>query len=76
MVIILDHEQLNTFLSLTKTKNFTRTAEELNIVQSTVTTRIKSLEEEIGEKLFSRKTRHVEMTQEGKTFYEYYSVNE
>lgn len=71
MVIILDHEQLDTFLSLTKTKNFTRTAEELNVVQSTVTTRIKALEEEIGESLFSRKARRVEMTQEGRTFYEY-----
>lgn len=67
----LEQEQLNTFLSLTKTKNFTRTAEELNIVQSTVTTRIKSLEEEVGEKLFSRQTRHIEMTQEGRSFYEY-----
>lgn len=67
----MDIEQLKTFISLTKTKNFTRTAEELNVVQSTVTTRIKLLEEFIGEKLFIRKTRSVEITEAGRTFQTY-----
>ncbi|MBM7601062.1 LysR family transcriptional repressor of citA [Virgibacillus halotolerans] len=67
----MDLEQLKTFKSLASSRNFTRTAEEMNVVQSTVTARIKLLEEEIGEKLFIRKTRSVEITEEGKTFLVY-----
>jgi len=67
----MDIEQLKTFISLTKTKNFTRTAEELNVVQSTITTRIKLLEDLIGEKLFIRKTRSVEITEAGRAFQTY-----
>ncbi|GIO27963.1 LysR family transcriptional regulator [Ornithinibacillus bavariensis] len=67
----MDFEQLKTFVSLANSKNFTRTAEEMNVVQSTVTTRIKSLEEEIGETLFLRKTRNVEITDAGKNFLTY-----
>lgn len=67
----MDFEQLKTFITLAKSKNFTRTAEELNVVQSTVTARIKLLEEEIGESLFIRKTRYVEITEAGKTFLTY-----
>ncbi|QDP38935.1 LysR family transcriptional regulator [Radiobacillus deserti] len=67
----LDFEQLKTFVSLANNKNFTRTAEEMNVVQSTVTARIKLLEEEVGETLFIRKTRNVEITNAGKTFLAY-----
>lgn len=67
----MDLDQLKTFVSLASSRNFTRTAEEMNVVQSTVTARIKFLEEEIGEKLFIRKTRNVEITEEGKTFLVY-----
>ncbi|MFD2831189.1 LysR family transcriptional regulator [Corticicoccus populi] len=67
----MDYEQLVTFNSLVKTRSFTRTAEELNIVQSTVTARIKMLEEELGERLFHRKTRSVEISDAGKVFYDY-----
>ncbi len=65
----MELEQLKTFVSLYNTRNFTRTAEELNIVQSTVTSRIKVLESIIGEKLFTRKTRSVEITAAGEIFY-------
>ncbi|SET37574.1 LysR family transcriptional regulator, repressor for citA [Salinibacillus kushneri] len=67
----MDFEQLKTFVSLANSKNFTRTAEEMNVVQSTVTARIKLLEEEVGETLFIRKTRNVEITDAGKTFLTY-----
>ncbi|WP_158633897.1 LysR family transcriptional regulator [Radiobacillus deserti] len=67
----MDFEQLKTFVSLANNKNFTRTAEEMNVVQSTVTARIKLLEEEVGETLFIRKTRNVEITNAGKTFLAY-----
>ncbi|WP_158234675.1 LysR family transcriptional regulator [Lentibacillus sediminis] len=64
-------EQLKTFVSLANRKNFTRTAEEMNVVQSTVTSRVKLLEQEVGEKLFRRQTRHVEITEAGKVFLDY-----
>ncbi|WP_010097391.1 LysR family transcriptional regulator [Ornithinibacillus scapharcae] len=67
----MDLEQLRTFVSLASSKNFTRTAEEMNVVQSTITARIKLLEEEIGEELFTRKTRHVEITNAGTAFLPY-----
>ncbi|WP_112179857.1 LysR family transcriptional regulator [Paraliobacillus zengyii] len=67
----MDFEQLRTYVSLTNSKNFTRTADEMNVVQSTVTARIKLLEEEVGKKLFIRKTRNLELTDAGKTFLSY-----
>lgn len=67
----MDFEQLKTFVSLANNKNFTRTAEEMNVVQSTVTARVKLLEGEVGEQLFIRKTRNVEITNAGKTFLSY-----
>lgn len=67
----MDFEQLKTFVSLANNKNFTRTAEEMNVVQSTVTARIKLLEEEVGETLFIRETRNVEITDSGKVFLTY-----
>jgi DNA-binding transcriptional LysR family regulator len=67
----MDFEQLKTFANLSNSNNFTRTAEEMNVVQSTVTTRIKMLEEEVGETLFLRRTRNVELTDSGKTFLTY-----
>jgi len=67
----MDFEQLKTFVSLANSKNFTRTAEEMNVVQSTITARIKLLEEEIGETLFIRRTRNVEITESGKAFLTY-----
>ena len=43
----MDYELLKTFITLAKLKNFTKTADALHIVQSTVTNRIKHIEENI-----------------------------
>ncbi|UOQ43766.1 LysR family transcriptional regulator [Halobacillus salinarum] len=67
----MNTEQLETFITLARTKNFTRTSETMNVVQSTITIRIKQLEEEVGKKLFVRGTRNVEITETGKAFYNY-----
>lgn len=61
----MDFEQLKAFYTLAQTRNFTRTAEILHLVQSTVTMRIKQLEERIGKPLFIRDKRSVEITQAG-----------
>ncbi|MCE5265898.1 MAG: LysR family transcriptional regulator [Deltaproteobacteria bacterium] len=50
----MNHFVMNTFLALVRTQSASRTAEELNVAQSTVSKRVKLLEEEIGAVLFDR----------------------
>lgn len=57
--------QLETFLKITETGNFTSAANLLGYAQSTVTTQIKLLEEELGCRLFERLGKTVTLTQEG-----------
>lgn len=51
--------------------NFTKAAESMFTVQSNVTARIKSLEEEFGATLFARTSRKVELTSAGKSLLNY-----
>lgn len=67
----MDTQTLKTFLLLAKLKNFTKTAEQLFVAQSTVTNRIADLESELGKNLFIRNKRSVTLTAEGDTFYKY-----
>lgn len=67
----MEFEQLRAFYILAQTKNFTKAAEMLHIVQSTVTMRIKQLEERVGKPLFIRDKRSVEITQAGLTLLPY-----
>lgn len=64
----MDLEYLRTFISVVKTKNFTKSAEALHVAQSTITSRIQSLEAEIGKPLFRRNNKQVILTQAGITF--------
>ncbi len=47
-------ELLDTFLDLVETNSFNRTAERLGLTQSTVSSRVKTLETALGKRLFSR----------------------
>ncbi len=67
----MDYNLLITFIYLAKFKNFTKTAEQLHIVQSTVTSRIKQLEYNLGESLFMRTNKMVELTSKGEAFLPY-----
>ena len=67
----MDIEALNTFLILANTKNYTRTAAQLFVAQSTVTNRIHELEKELNIALFTRNNRSVELTVEGEEFKDY-----
>lgn len=58
--------QLETFLKIAETGNFTTAAGLLGYAQSTVTTQIKQLEEELGCLLFDRLGKTVALTLEGK----------
>lgn len=67
----MDTESLKTYLVLARLRNFTKTADELFIAQSTVTNRIMELEAEVGKVLFYRNKRKVELTEAGEEFYHY-----
>ncbi|MBQ4268407.1 MAG: LysR family transcriptional regulator [Clostridia bacterium] len=67
----MNTEELKTFIFLSKVKNFTLAAEQLNIAQSTVTNRISELEKEVGKKLFTRGSKTVKLTEEGEIFFKY-----
>jgi DNA-binding transcriptional LysR family regulator len=56
---------LHTFIDVSETKNFNRTAERLNITQSTVSARIRALEEEVDINLFVRGRGGATLTPEG-----------
>ncbi len=63
--------QLRTFKAVAKNLHFTRAAEELNLSQPAVSHQIKSLEENIGEKLFLRDKEGIELTKIGEKIYEH-----
>ncbi len=56
---------LYTFLDVSESRNFHRTAERLQITQSTVSVRIRSLENELGTQLFIRGRGGADLTSEG-----------
>ncbi|WOE31746.1 MULTISPECIES: LysR family transcriptional regulator [unclassified Acinetobacter] len=58
-------KQLKAFLVLARTLNYANAAHELCISQSALSLSIKTLEDELGGKLFRRNTRRVEITTEG-----------
>lgn len=59
------------FIALLEEKSFSRAADRLGYVQSTVTTHIQQLEKISGQKLFHRFPRGVELTEAGKVFSKY-----
>ena len=60
--------QLVCFLTAAEHLNFTKAAEVLHVTQPAVGQQIHSLENELGVKLFTRTTRSVKLTREGKRF--------
>ena len=57
-----------TFLEIAETGNFNKAAERLDVTQSTVSMRIKALEDEIGRPLFTRSKTGTELTPAGHQF--------
>ena len=64
-------KQLKAFLVLARTLNYAHAADELCLSQSALSLSIKSLEEELGGKLFKRNTRFVHLTHEGQALIPY-----
>lgn len=67
----MDLETLKTFVTLANLGNFTQTAQQLSVVQSTVSSRIKELENEVGASLFTRERKHLRLTAAGEFFLSY-----
>ncbi len=67
----MDVELARTFLSIVRAKSFVGAAEELNISQTTVSARIRSLEEQLGRPLFHRSRHGVTLTPPGEQFLRY-----
>ncbi|EKD61788.1 MAG: Transcriptional regulator, LysR family, partial [uncultured bacterium] len=61
-------ELLDTFLDLVETRSFHRTAERLNVTQSTVSARVQTLEAAVGARLFTRSRAGTDLTTEGLRF--------
>ncbi|OCA83953.1 selenium metabolism-associated LysR family transcriptional regulator [Pseudobacillus wudalianchiensis] len=62
-------EYLRLFYAVANNKNFSQTAKELHISQSSVSLQIKHLEEMLQTKLFERTTKKVELTPAGQILY-------
>ena len=60
-----------TFLEIAETGNFNKAAERLHVTQSTVSMRIKALEDELGRPLFARSKAGTELTAAGNQFHRY-----
>ncbi len=61
----MDLELLRTFLELNRVRHFGRAAEALFVTQAAVSSRLKSLENELGVTLFERSRREMRLTPEG-----------
>ncbi len=61
----MDLELLRTFLELNRTRHFGRASEALFVTQAAVSSRLKSLEQQLGVVLFERSRREMRLTPEG-----------
>jgi DNA-binding transcriptional LysR family regulator len=62
----MDGRQLGVFAAVARAKSFTRASAEIHVAQSAVSATVASLEVELGERLFDRTTRTVQLTEAGR----------
>lgn len=68
---MMEIESLKCFVVLSDKKKFTEAAFECNMTQSTLSKKIKKMENELGVQLFNRTMHETVLTEEGKKFYKY-----
>jgi DNA-binding transcriptional LysR family regulator len=67
----MDIDLIRTFLEIVSTHSFIRAAERLNVSQTTVSARVKTLEERLGRPLFIRNKSGASLTPAGEQFLRY-----
>jgi DNA-binding transcriptional LysR family regulator len=67
----VDIELARTFVEIVKTRSFVRAAEQLNVSQTTVSARIRALEEQLGRPVFIRSKHGASLTPAGEQFLRY-----
>ncbi len=65
----MDISQIRTFINLVELKSYSKTAMKMYITQPAVSLRIKSLEEEVGQKLIEQRNKKIQTTHAGQYFY-------
>src|SRR5687768_297005 len=66
----MKHEQMQTFVRVAELGSFTRAADSLGLPKASASTAVQELESALGTRLLHRTTRKVELTQDGRVFYE------
>ena len=67
----MELKQLRSFAEVVRCGSFTKAAENLYISQPTISTHIRTLEEELGRQLILRTTKSIQVTEKGREVYEY-----
>jgi DNA-binding transcriptional LysR family regulator len=65
MTVLIDVDQLRTFIAIAETGSFTRAADVVHKTQSAVSMQMKRLEERLGRPIFSRDGRASKLTEDG-----------
>jgi DNA-binding transcriptional LysR family regulator len=64
----MDIDRARTFLEIVHTGSFLRAADRLHVTQTTVSARVRTLEEELGRQLFTRNRNGAQLTPAGREF--------
>ena len=67
----MDLKQLETFITVVEWDSFSEAAKRLYLTQPTISTHIKQIENELNAELLKRTTKKLELTPEGREFYNY-----
>ncbi|HSI41841.1 MAG TPA: LysR substrate-binding domain-containing protein [Xanthobacteraceae bacterium] len=71
MSVLLDTDQLRTFITIADTGSFTKASEVVHKTQSAVSMQMKRLEERVGRPIFARDGRASKLTEEGERLLDY-----
>ncbi|MDQ0512682.1 LysR substrate-binding domain-containing protein [Ancylobacter amanitiformis] len=71
MTVLLDIDQLRTFITIAETGSFTKASEVVHKTQSAVSMQMKRLEERVGKPIFARDGRASRLTDEGERLLDY-----
>jgi DNA-binding transcriptional LysR family regulator len=71
MTVLIDVDQLRTFIAIAETGSFTKAAEVVHKTQSAVSMQMKRLEERLGRPIFARDGRASKLTEDGERLLDY-----